>query len=383
MTPGTTRLRQQWGPPPALERIGVMVRKEFRQVLRDPRMLRVIFVAPVVQLIVFGYAVSTDVRHTRTFVVDHDRSASSRELVDVFAASGYFDIAGGSADPADLVRALEHGDVILGLEIPVGFAADLRSPHGAAVQLVLDGTNSNTATVAQGYAERILQGWGARTTGRLGSLPVDLRARAWYNPDLASRNYNVPAVVGVIMMLVCLLLTALAVVREREIGTLEQLMVSPLRPLELVVGKSLPFAVVGLIDVIVISSVARLWFHVPFTGNPWLLLGASVLYLGSGLGLGLLLSTISKTQQEAFLASFLFFMPIMLLSGFLFPVQSMPTVFQWLTLLNPVRHYLEIVRGIFLKDAGVADLWQQLLTLFVLGVGLLSLAASRFRKTMA
>ncbi|HZM17189.1 MAG TPA: ABC transporter permease [Candidatus Krumholzibacteria bacterium] len=383
MTTGTVRLSQRWRPPPALERIGVLVRKEFRQVFRDPRMLRVIFVAPVVQLIVFGYAVSTDVRHTRTFVVDHDRSAASRALVDVFAASGYFDIVGGSPHPEDLVRALEHGKVTVGLEIPVGFAADLRSPQGTEVQLVLDGTNSNTATVAQGYAERILQAWGVRTAGAAGRMPVDLRARAWYNPDLASRNYNVPAVVGVIMMLVCLLLTALAVVREREIGTLEQLMVSPLRPLELVVGKSLPFGIVGLIDVVVISSVARLWFHVPFTGNPWLLLGASVLYLGSGLGLGLLLSTVSKTQQEAFLASFLFFMPIMLLSGFLFPVQSMPAVFQWLTMLNPVRHYLEIVRGIFLKDAGVVDLWRQLLTLFVLGVGLLSLAASRFRKTLA
>jgi ABC-2 type transport system permease protein len=180
-----------------------------------------------------------------------------------------------------------------------------------------------------------------------------------------------------------LLLTALAVVREREIGTLEQLMVSPLRPLELVLGKSLPFGVIGLVDVVVVSLVARVWFGVPFTGDPLLLLGASVLYLSSGLGLGLLVSTVSKTQQEAFLASFLFFMPLMLLSGFMFPVHSMPAVFQWLTWVNPIRHYLEIVRGIFLKDAGLTDMWPQLLALRLLGAALLGLVAARFRKTLA
>ena len=369
--------------PGGLERVRVLVRKEFLQEFRDPRMLRVILVAPIVQLIVFGYAVSTDVRHTRTFVVDHDRTATSRALVAAFAASGYFDIVGGAAEPAALVRALERGDATVGLEIPVGFAAHLHGPAGASVQVVLDGTNSNIATVARGYAERLLYGWGVREVGLQVREPVELRARAWFNPALESRNYNVPAVVGVIMMLVCLLLTALAVVRERELGTLEQLMVSPLRPLELIAGKSVPFAVVGLADLFLVTGVARLWFGVPFVGNPWLLLGASALYLAAGLGLGLLLSTISRTQQEAFLASFLFFMPIMLLSGFMFPVQSMPVVFQWLTWVNPMRHYLEIVRGVFLKDAGVADLWPQFVTLLGLGAGLLGLASSRFRKTLA
>ena len=360
------------------ERIAVLVQKEFRQVLRDPRMLRVIFVAPVVQLLVFGYAVSTDVRHTPLAVVDHDHSAASRALVQALTASGYFDVV--APHPGGLARALEHGDATLGLEIPVGFARDVSSTRGATVQLLLDGTNSNIATVARGYAESIVRRFGAVAVR---PAAVDLRTRAWYNPDLDSRNYNVPAVAGVIMMLVCLLLTALAVVREREIGTLEQLMVSPLRPLELVVGKSLPFGVIGLFDVVVVSLVARVWFGVPFTGDPLLLLGASVLYLSSGLGLGLLLSTVSKTQQEAFLASFLFFMPLMLLSGFLFPVRSMPVAFQWLTWVNPIRHYLEIVRGIFLKDAGVMDLWPQLLALLVLGAGLLALVAARFRKTLA
>ena len=364
-----------------IERVGVLVTKELRQVFRDPRMLRVIFVAPIVQLVVFGYAVSTDVRHTRTLVVDRDRSAESRALVEVLAASGYFRVVGSSQEPRDLLRALERGTATVGLEIPVGFAAALRRPEGATIQLLLDGTNSNIATVARGYAERIVQTWG-QTPGE-GRAALELHSRAWYNPALVSRNYNVPAVIGVIMMLVCLLLTALAVVREREIGTLEQLMVSPLTALELVAGKSIPFALIGLVDLVVVSALARLWFAIPFVGNPLLLLAASLLYLGSGLGLGLLLSTVSKTQQEAFLASFLVFMPIMLLSGFMFPVSSMPVAFQWLTWLNPIRHYIEIVRGIFLKGAGPGDVWPQLVALLVLGTALLALAAARFRKTAA
>ena len=366
-----------------IERVRVLVHKELRQVFRDSRMLRIIFIAPIFQLLVFGYAVSTDVRQTRTFVVDLDASQRSRDLVQVFVASGYFRVVGSSRDSKDLLRALEGGDATVGLEIPVGFARHLESPEGATLQLVLDGTNSNIATIARGYAERIVQTWGFKHTGNEIRLPVELRDRAWFNPELESRNYNVPAVVGIILMLVCLLLTALAVVREREIGTLEQLMVSPLTPLELIAGKSLPFALIGIVDLIVVTGVARLWFGVPFVGNILLLFMASLLYLLCGLGLGLLLSTISKTQQEAFLASFLFFMPIMLLSGFMFPVSSMPEVFQWLTWLNPIRHYLEIVRAVFLKGAGVRELWQQLAALALLGVALLGLAATRFRKTSA
>jgi ABC-2 type transport system permease protein len=364
-----------------LERVRVMVSKELRQVFRDSRMVRIIFVAPIMQLIVFGYAVSTDVRNTSTFVVDLDSTQVSRHLVQSFVSSGFFEIVGASRRPADLQRALEHGKATVGLQIPVGFARDLRSGKGTTVQVLLDGTNSNIATIARGYAERILQAWGIEQVRPDLVVPVDLRERAWYNPGLESRNYNVPAVVGIILMLMCLLLTALAVVREREIGTLEQLMVSPLTPTELIAGKSIPFALIGIVDLVVVTVVAQLWFGIPLVGNPGLLFLASVLYLMSGLGIGLLLSTISKTQQEAFLASFLFFMPLILLSGFLFPVTSMPEVFQWLTWLNPVRHYLEIVRAVFLKGAGVVDLWRPLTALTLLGVLLLATAASRFRKT--
>ncbi|HLE71483.1 MAG TPA: ABC transporter permease, partial [Vicinamibacteria bacterium] len=277
------------------ERIAGMVIKEFRQILRDPRTARVIFVAPVIQLLIFGYAVSTDIADTATFLVDHDRSRDSRELVDSLTASGYFRIVGRSDRPEDLVQALQRGDAVVGLTIPVNFSRDLRSGSGARVQILFDGTNSNTASVAQGYAERIVADFGRRRSPSF-SLPIDLRDRPWFNPNLESRDYNVPAVVGALIMLVCLLLTSLAVVREREIGTLEQLKVSPLTAGDLIAGKTIPFAVIGLVDLAIVTTIALYWFEVPFRGSFVLLLGASALYILSALGIGLFISTISATQ---------------------------------------------------------------------------------------
>jgi ABC-2 type transport system permease protein len=377
-------------------RIAEVVRKELLQIRRDPRLRRLILVAPMIQLVVFGYAVSTDVRHTATVLIDQDRSAASRELVEAFTASGYFDVVERSDDPADLVHALDHGDAVVGLVIPPGFAGDLATAGALAaagvggapaarVQLVVDGTNSNIATVAVGYAEGILRAFGVRVAAAGAEPPasaVALHERAWYNPELLSRNYNVPAVVGTLMTLVSLLLTALAVVREREIGTLEQLMVSPLSPGELIAGKTFPFALIAFFDLVLVTTLAVLWFEVPFRGSLLLLILASALFLLPALGTGLLISTVSSTQQEAFMATFLTFMPAMLLSGFMFPVSSMPAVFRWVTWLNPLRHYLEIVRGVFLKGAGLSVLWPQHLALLVLGVALLGLAASRFDKRL-
>lgn len=364
-----------------IDRIGGLLAKEFRQILRDPRMARIVFVAPLIQLVVFGYAVSTDLQEARTAVVDHDRTRASRELLDALTASGYFRISERSERPADLVRALDHGRAVMGVEIPPGFAVDLREGR-ATVQLLLDGTNSNTATVAQSYAERILLAYGLEHGPAAAGGPVDLRERAWFNADLASRDYNVPAVVGGLILLVCLLLTSLAVVREREIGTLEQLQVSPVSAPELIAGKTIPFAVIALVDLAVVTTAAILWFDVPFRGALPVLVGGSVLYIVAGLGLGLLISTVSRTQQEAFMGSFLVFMPAILLSGFLFPVSSMPLPFQWLTLLNPMRHYIEIVRAVFLKGVGIEHLWSQHLLLLALGVGLLGVATLRFRKEL-
>ncbi len=368
-------------PSIRFERVWEVMRKEFLQIRRDPRLWRVILVAPLLQLVIFGYAVSTDVRHTKTFVVDHDQSRASRDLIAAFTSSDYFRVVGQSERPADLVRALDHADAVVGIEIPPGFGKSIHNGAGAKVQILVDGTNSNIANVALGYAERIVQNYNLQIVTVSHQLPIELRERAWYNPDLASRNYNVPGVIGLIILLVCQLLTSLAVVREREIGTLEQLMVSPLTPGEMIIGKTLPFGIIGLFDLVLISTVAMLWFGVPLQGSILLLTLASVFFLLSGLGTGLLISTISNTQQEAFMVSFLIFMPVILLSGFMFPVSSMPEFFQWLTLVNPLRHYLVVVRGIFLKGSGLTVLWPQYLALAATGIGVLAFAAKRFHKT--
>jgi len=363
-----------------LGRIREMVLKEFRQIFRDPRMSRVILVTPVLQLLLFGYAVSTDVHDTPTIVVDLDRTQASRALLDDFFSSGYFRVVRWSDRPADLVDGLDRGEAVVGIEIPTGFADAVATGAGARVQLILDGTNSNTASVAQSYASRIVQRYGARADARALEPPVDLRERAWFNPDLASRNYNVPAVIGAIILLVALLLTSLAIVREREIGTLEQLRVSPLSAGEIIAGKTIPFGIIGLVDMAIVTLVAVAWFDVPFAGTVPMLLLASVFYLLAALGLGLLISTVASTQQEAFMVSFLVYMPAILLSGFMFPISSMPETFQWLTLLNPMRHYLEIVRGVFLKGVGLSALWTQYAALGAMGVAVLGLAAARFRQ---
>jgi len=365
-----------------VERVLALAGKELVGIRRDPKLLRLVFVAPILQLMVLGYAVSTDVRNTRLFVVDHDRTAESRALVESMTSSGYFRVVGRSDRPRDLVAALDGGRAVVGLQVPAGYSAALRAPGGAAVQVLVDGTNSNIATVALGYAEQIVRTHGLASVATSYRPPVDLRERAWYNPALLSQIFNVPAVIGSIMLLVSLLLTALAVVREREIGTLEQLMVSPITPFELIAGKTLPFAAIALFDMALITVLALTWFRVPFTGSFALLLVAALLFLLSSLGLGLLISTVSSTQQEAFLTSFMLFMPLMLLSGFMFPVSSMPVAFQWLTVLNPLRHYLEIVRAVFLKAAGLESLWFQFAALAVMGATVMVVAASRFRKTV-
>ncbi len=394
-----------------LLRVRRMVVKEIRQLFRDPRTRGVIFVSPVIQLLLFGYAVNTDVRNVATAVVDLDRTAESRALVDALTASDYFDVVLRSDRPAALGEALDAGRAVVGLEIPPGYGTDLAAGRGPAVQLLVDGTNSNTATVAQGYAMRIVQQLGARIAaeGRaaggggapgwpapaaagaaapapataLPAVPaVDLRARAWFNPSLESRVYNVPAVIGVIVLLMCLLLTALAVVREREVGTLEQLLVSPLSAVDLMLGKTIPVAGVAMIQITIVTTVALFWFDIPFRGEWATLALAAALFILAGLSFGLLISTISSTQQEAFLAMFLFVLPSVILSGFLYPVETMPWIFQQLTLANPLRHFLEIVRGVFLKGAGVEELAVQFLVLAAMAMTGLAVATRRFRRTL-
>lgn len=376
---------------PSRVRLWQLLRKELLQLLRDPRSRRMLIIAPILQLLVFGYAVNTDVRHARTFLLDADQTAESRALVAALTSSAYFDVTMRSDRPADLTRALDAGDVLIGVHIPRGFAADVARGRPTTVQLLVDGASANTANVALGYATQIIGRYGQRRGAEIAAragVPasaggVTFDVRVWYNPNLSSRDYNVPAVMGNIVMLMALLLTSLAVVRERELGTLEQLMVSPLRPMELMLGKTIPSALVAMFDVLLVTAVSLLWFRIPFEGSYLVLTVASLLFVLTGLGIGLLISTISKTQQEAFMSMFMFFLPAIMLGGLLFPVDNMPRWVQVLSYLDPIRHFLIVVRGIFLRGAGFSIVWPQLLWLAGLGATVLWFATRQFHKTAA
>jgi ABC-2 type transport system permease protein len=380
------------------ERILVILRKEFLQALREPRMRVLLFVPPIVQLIVFGFAVNLDVDHARIAWMDQDRTPESRDLRDRFTGSGRFDIVAEPVNEEGVQRVLDHGEAQAVVRILHGFARDVARGQSTEVQVLIDGTNSNTASLVGSYAGDIIANYSAdvmagqqtvrvmtRSPGSAvsASAPqVTARSRVWFNPDLYSRNYFVPGVIANIIMLVTLMLTALAIVREKEIGTMEQLMVTPVRPLELMLGKTLPFALVGLLDVMVVTAIALLLFHIPLHGSFLLLMFCAGLFLMTTLGAGLFLSTISQTQQQAMMASFFFSTPAFMLSGFAFPIRNMPLAVQWLTYLNPVRYFIEIVRGIFLKGSGVAVLWPQMASLAVYGAAILGLSALRFRKKL-
>jgi ABC-2 type transport system permease protein len=373
------------------ERVKHMLIKEFIQVFRDPRMRTVIFVIPCFQVLVIGYAVSTDVKHVATAVLDRDNSTSSRDLVARFVESGYFDVAANVDNERQARDLIDRSQVSVVLQFDHGFAEDLRAGRSARLQVIVDGTDSNTASIEFSYANKIATAYSAQIltqridralgpAGRSGS--VDLRTRAWFNENLESRNFFVPGVLVVVVTLATLLLTSMAVVREREIGTMEQIMVTPITPGEFILGKTVPFALIGFGDVILVALIGVFWFGVPIRGNPLLLLLGTAVYLMTTLGVGLLISTLSQTQQQAMMSTFFFFFPAMLLSGFAFPIANMPEWVQWLTLLNPLRYYLAIVRSVFLKGVGLEVLWPQVLTLFGMGVVTLELAIRRFHKTL-
>jgi ABC-2 type transport system permease protein len=379
------------------ERLTHMLIKEFIHILRDPRMKAVIFVTPILQLLVFGYAVTTDITQIRTAVADFDHSQATRELVRRFESSGYFRVVRQVGRADELRELIDRGTAKAAIQFDPGFSTDLKRGRTAMVQLVVDGTDSNTASVVMDYANRIVAQYNRQMAAEalavrrvaLGAeaAPVlagglEVRTRAWYNPDLRSRNYNVPAVIAIIIMLTSLLLTSMAVVREREIGTMEQLLVTPIRPAELILGKTLPFALIGFFDVALITVVAVLWFAVPIAGSLLLLFGATALYLLSTLGIGLFISTVSKTQQQALMSTFFFYLPAVLLSGFMFPIANMPVAIQYVTLVNPLRYYLVVIRGIFLKGNDLTVLWPQLLALAILGAAVFSVSTLRFRKRL-
>lgn len=360
-----------------------MVLKEFIQIFRDKRMKAIVFVIPLLQTMVFGYAVTTDVNNIPTAIYDLDKSFESRELSRRLEASGYFNIIYAPESTAEIQNLLDKGKITVAIQINRGFSADIKRQIQTPVQILVDGTDSNTATVAMDYANRIIMKYAADLIGH-NPVPakIVLHSRAWYNPELKSKNYNVPGVIAMVIMLTSLLLTSMAVVREREIGTMEQLMVTPLKPIELILGKTIPFAIIAFFDMILITAFGVLKFDIPIRGSLLILPIATAIYLLSVLGTGLFISTIAKTQQQALMATFLFYMPAVLLSGFMFPIENMPIVFQYATYINPLRYFLVIIRGLFLKGNGIAILWPQMTSLFVLGTAVMTLSSLRFKKRM-
>ena len=374
-----------------MRRLWYVMWKELLELRSDPRLFGVIFVAPVVQLTMLGYAASTDVRDVPIVVVDQDRSAHSRQLIARFDGSPYFRVVGTAANLDDIDPWLERGRAWMALAIPGDYRDRLGNRRPATVQVVADGTDSNSTNVALGYAAGLvaaynqeLAGQRAAAEGRTLSVPpIEARIRVWFNPELESRDFMIPGIVALLLLVITTNLSAMAIVREKEIGTLEQLIVTPLARWELITGKLLPYAAIGIIDVILVLIVAIYWFEVPMRGSISLLFGMCLIYLLSTLGLGLFVSTISKTQQQAMMTSIFFFLtPMMYLSGFVFPIENMPQVIQWVTYAIPLRYFLIIVRGIFLKGVGFETLWPQALAMFTRGTAVLTLATLRSSKRL-
>jgi ABC-2 type transport system permease protein len=384
------------------ERLRVILRKEFIQALREPRMRVLLFLPPFLQLLIFGYAVTLDVDHAKIAWMDMDRTPESRALLARFEGSGRFDVVATPQNEAQAQSVLDRGQAHAVVRVLPEFARNLARGRATEVQVLLDGTNSNTASLVSAYASQVIADFAndvmAGQTKNDQTIKVEIRgpglarsavlmpaaagSRVWFNPDLRSRNYFVPGVIANILFMVTLMLTSQAIIREKEIGTMEQLMVTPIRPIELMLGKTLPFALVGLMNMMIITTGALLIFHVPFRGNFFLLLFCALLFLMTSLGAGLFLSTVSQTQQQANMGSFFFTTPAFMLSGFMFPIRNMPIAVQYLSYLNPLRYFMEIVRGVFLKGVGVEVLWPRMLCLLVYGVTVLGLSAARFHKTL-
>ncbi len=371
--------------------------KEFMQLRQDKRMIPVIFVAPVIQITLFGFAVNTDVTGVPTVLVDQDRSAASRDLVSRFVNSGYFELVGVEERADAVERWLVTGDAQLALVIGSDYGRALTAGQTPGVQVIVDGADASATTVALGYASTVISGQAAeamvtrlRRLAATGPPPppgaggrIELAPRVWYNPDLLSRWFYVPAVLALVLMVMTMLLSAMGVVREKEIGTMEQLIVTPIRSWQLLVGKLFPFAVIGFIQTLLVTAVTVWGFEVRLAGSFPLLVGLTMLFVLGNLGLGLLVSTIVQTQQQAMMgAAFVLMLPMIYLSGLIFPIENMPRAIQSVTYAIPLRYYAEIIRGIFLRGSGLDVLWPQALVLLVMGVTIMGVAALRFRKRL-
>jgi ABC-2 type transport system permease protein len=364
--------------------------KEVQQFKRDPKMFGIILIAPVIQLVFLGYAANLDVENVKAVVYDQCRTLTSREFIERFTSSGYFEITDYVSSYNELEKKLNNGEAILALVIPHDFEKNISRKESAPLQAIFEGSDGNQASIAAGYVQMIVSKYSKliiadfmNLSGRknipAGSITTEVRV--WYNPEMKTRNYMVPGIVGLLVSLVTLVLTSLAIVKEKEIGTMEQLIVTPIKPYQLIAGKLIPFTILGLISVIIVLLAMRIIFEIPVKGSEAFLLFSAFLYILSTLGLGLFISTISKNQQQAMMiAVFAVMMPMIFLSGFAFPIENMPQIIQFISYIIPLKYFNIIIRGVILKGLGFTDLWFEALTLLIMGATILFLSAKRFNK---
>jgi len=374
-----------------METIINIIKKEFQQFKRDPKMFGIVLFAPIIQLVFLGYAANFDVEIVHTTIFDMNKSEESRNLLDTFEGSGYFSFDNYVDNYDELQKDLETSNIILGIIIPSDFDKKLNKREQVKVQAIFDGSDGNTASVASGYVNSILVDYSKnisldiqQSLGRnLQISPMEAEIRVWYNPELTTRNFMVPGIVGLLLMMITLILTSLAVVKEKEIGTLEQLIVTPIKPYQLILGKLIPFVILGFISVIVVLLAMTIIFDIQVRGSYIFLFFSTFIYILSTLGLGLFVSTISKTQQQAMmLAIFVVMLPMVYLSGFVFPIENMPKLIQITTYVIPLKYFMNIIRGIILKGTGIAELWQDVIILFIMGITILYFSSLRFKKRL-
>jgi len=370
----------------------IFIIKEFIQFFRDPKMFRVVLIAPVIQLIFLGYAANRDILNADTALLDLDRSESSREYMRSVEESGYFSVNHYPESYEELKKLIENGTVFVGIVLPNDFESDIQKQLTADIQLILDGSDGNKASIAAGYIQNITAAYSKnisleflQTSGIKVNLVSSVipEARVWYNPNLSTRNFFLPSIVGLILIIITINMTSLAIVKEREIGTLEQLIVTPLKPYQMILGKLIPFSMIGFVAVILVLSVMRFWFGIEVKGSLLFLFLCTFVFMLSTLGLGLFVSTVSKTQQQAMITSaFLVMMPMIFLSGFSFPIENMPQIIQYITYIIPLKYFIIIIRGIVIKGLGFDNLWKELTILFFMGVFILTISSMRFSKRL-
>ena len=375
-----------------LSRLRHILIKEFIQVYRDKRTRFLLFGQTIIQMVIFGYAATLDIKHVPTAILDYDNSQVSRDLISRFAASRYFAVRPPLTNRRQIRELIDRGDVLLAIQINSGFARDLLKGQTARLEVSVDASNANTALIGLGYVNQLTANFTTDYQAEimlrihppaLSRIPsVVLERQPWFNTDLLSLWFFVPGVIGNLVLVTVVNLTAFAVVREREIGTLEQIMVTPIRRLEFILGKTVPFLLIGFLEASFISLVGISWFGVPFRGSITVLALGTALFLLCALGIALFLSTISSTQQQAMVSGFFFIMPAMVLSGFATPIASMPKVLQWITYLDPLRYFLVVLRGVYLKGIGLTVLWPQMLAMAIFGFVMLTVSILRFQKSL-